>query len=174
MESFHQALRSKPDWAATHENLGLSLQGLATQLLGQPFTVQDGQPDHATMHAALGNAHRDRNEIPDAARHYQWALNLNPDLPPALNNLAWIRATHPNAELRDGARAVELAERCCRLLNYEVGPTLDTLAAAYAEVGRFDDAIRWQTKAIELAGSADTAELKEQLGFYQAGKPLRK
>ena len=52
--------------------------------------------------------------------------------------------------------------------------TLDTLAAAYAEVGRFDDAIRWQLKAIELAGKADTSELIKQLESYKAGKPLRK
>jgi Flp pilus assembly protein TadD len=91
-----------------------------------------------------------------------------------LNNLAWIRATDRSAELRDGAQAVKLAERCCKLSNYKMNGTLDTLAAAYAEAGRFDDAIRWQTKAIELAGAADTSELKKQLESYQAGKPLRK
>lgn len=174
LENFHQALASEPNWTATHKNLGLSLQGLAGEVLGQPFTVQNGYPDHATMHAAIGNGYRDQGAIPEAARHYQWALNLGPDLPPALNNLAWIRATHPDAELRNGAKAVELAERCCKLSNYQIGPTLDTLAAAYAEVGRFDEAIRWQNKAIELAGATDTTELQKQLEFYRAGKPLRK
>ena len=174
IEHFHQALRSEPSWKSTHKNLGLSLQGLATSLLGQSFRVQNGHPDHATMHAALGNALRDRADIPGAARHYQWALNLNPDLLPALNNLAWIRATHPSAKLRDGTQAVKLAERCCKLSNYQMNGTLDTLAAAYAEVGRFDDAIRWQLKAIELAGKADTSELIKQLESYKAGKPLRK
>lgn len=174
IEHFHQALRSEPNWRETHKNLGLSLQGLATRSLGQPFRVQNGHPDHATMHAALGNADRDRGDFPGAARHYQWSLSLNPDFPPALNNLAWIRATHPNANLRDGAEAVKLAERCCKLSNYQVSATLDTLAAAYAEVGRFDEAIRWQIKSIELAGTADTSELKKQLESYRAGKPLRK
>ncbi|MFT6864270.1 MAG: tetratricopeptide (TPR) repeat protein [Akkermansiaceae bacterium] len=174
IEQFHFALRGEPGWTETRKNLGLGLQGLATILLGQPFQVQGGQPDHATMHAALGNTHRDRNEIPEAARHYQWALNLNPVLQPALNNLAWIRATHPSAELRDGAKAVELAERCCRLSNYELGATLDTLAAAYAEAGRFEEAIRWQIKVIALASEAEKAGLEKQLKSYQAGKPLRK
>jgi tetratricopeptide (TPR) repeat protein len=101
-------------------------------------------------------------------------LDINPDLLPALNNLAWIRATDFNKEFRDGAEAVNLAERCCKLTNYQLNGTLDTLAAAYAEVGRFDDAIRWLTKALELADDAGKQELSKQLDSYRAGKPLRK
>ena len=55
-----------------------------------------------------------------------------------------------------------------------MGQTLDTLAAAYAEVGRFDDAIRWQKEAIKLAGESDTSELETQLASYEAGEPLRR
>jgi len=177
IEHFHGALRSEPHWGAVRENLGLSLQKLATRLLGQPFHVQNGQPDHATMHAALGNALRDRADIPGAARHYQWALNLNPDLLPALNNLAWIRATHPDTKLRDGEEAVELAERCCKLSNYKIGATLDTLAAAYAEAGRFPEAIATAKKAVEIVsaeGDAQmVADLNARLEMYQSAKPWR-
>tara|TARA_B110000908_G_scaffold33785_1_gene40482 strand:- start:852 stop:3350 length:2499 start_codon:yes stop_codon:yes gene_type:complete len=174
IENFHQALRSDSNLSAARFNLGHSLQTLAKEVLGEPFQIQDGQPDLATMHAALGNALQEQAEIMGAVRHYQWALDINPDLLPALNNLAWIRATDFNKEFRDGAEAVNLAERCCKLTNYQLNGTLDTLAAAYAEVGRFDDAIRWLTKALELADDAGKQELSKQLDSYRAGKPLRK
>ena len=177
IENFHQALGSEPGWDAVHKNLGLSLQGLATKLLGQPFRIQNGQPDHATMHAALGVELRDRDDVAGAVRHYRWALNLNPDLLPALNNLAWIRATHSSKELRDGAEAVELAERCCRLMDYRVSASLDTLAAAYAEAGRFPEAIATAKKAIEIASSQGETQmvqdLKSRLSNYQSAKPWR-
>ncbi|MFK7852113.1 MAG: FG-GAP-like repeat-containing protein [Akkermansiaceae bacterium] len=174
IKNFHQSLSIEPKWMETKTNLENSLQELAKKLMGEPFLIQNGHPDHATMHAALGNALRDQKDFTEAARHFQWALKLNPNLPPALNNLAWIRATHPDEKMRDGARAVELAERCCELTGYKLNGTLDTLAAAYAEAGRFSEAIRWQTKAIELAGDANANELREQLKLYEAGKPFRK
>ena len=100
-------------------------------------------------------------------------MELNPDFPAALNHLAWIRATHPDEALRDGARAVELAERCCRLTGHQPAGVLGTLAAACAEAGRFDDAVRWQTKAVELAPEEGKAELESRLQLYKAGKPYR-
>jgi tetratricopeptide (TPR) repeat protein len=158
---------------AAQKNLGLSLRGLLVSLTSQGKIVPGIEADNALLHAGVGEALRERGDIPKAAQHFTWALDLNPDNPAALNNLAWIRATHRRAELRDGAQAVELAERCCELSGYQVGATLDTLAAAYAEAGRFDDAVRWQTKAIELAPAAGKAELKTRLELYRAGKPFR-
>lgn len=177
IENFHLALKSEPDWKSVRENLGLCLQRLATEIRGNPFQIEKGQPDHATMHAALGNTLRDRSDIPEAARHFKWALNLNPDLLPALNNLAWIRATHADAKLRNGTEAVELAERCCQLSGYRISATLDTLAAAYAETGRFPEAITQVKRAIEIATSqGDTKMVKDlniRLQAYESGKPWR-
>ena len=103
---------------------------------------------------------------------YTRAIQLAPE-PLALNNLAQIRASHPNPALRDGKQAVELAVRCCQLTSYQVATPLSTLAAAYAEVGQFDDAIKWQTAAIKLARAHRQADLTARLTLYQAGKPYR-
>ena len=74
--------------------------------------------------------------------------------------------------VRDGARAVLLAERCSELMG-QGADTLDTLAAAYAEAGRFDHAVLCQTKAVELAPEAAKAGLNSRLQLYKAKKPYR-
>ena len=110
-------------------------------------------------------------------RHYTRALDLNQDLPLTLNNLAWIRATHPDTVLRDGTQAVELAERCCELTGHRVAPALHTLAAAYAEAGRFGEAIKTASQAIDAATAAANETLAQkirgQVVLYRQGVPYR-
>ena len=114
-----------------------------------------------------------QGEAKAAVTHFARALELNPDIPLALNGLARIRATHPDAELRNGAQAVELAERCCRLTEYRAVTALTTLAAAYAEAGHFDDAVKWQTKAIELSPLHRKADAELRLRLYSVGNTYR-
>jgi tetratricopeptide (TPR) repeat protein len=92
------------------------------------------------------------------------------------SNLAWVLATSPETIHRDGPRAVRLAEFACKSTAYKSPPLLDTLAAAYAEVGQFDQAIRTTLQAIEIVRSnprASTATLESRLMLYRAGKPYR-
>jgi hypothetical protein len=100
---------------------------------------------------------------------------LDPDSIEALNNLAWLLATSPEPALRNGPRAVQLAERACGLS--KLPSLLGTLAAAYAEAGRFSDATRAAEQACARAtqaGDAGTAARNgELLEFYRAGKPYR-
>ncbi len=117
---------------------------------------------------------------PDTAAgiaQYREALRLKPDWPEALNNLAWLLATHPNAAFRDSAEAVRLAERACALTGRKRVLYLGTLAAAYAEAGRFAEAVGTAQEARDLAtatGEKDLAALNEKLRLlYQAGKPFR-
>jgi len=103
------------------------------------------------------------------------ALSLNPNLTGALNNLAWALAAGPNAELRNGAEAVGLAERACELTHYGEPLFLGTLAAAYAEAGRFPEAVTMAQKAEQLAASAGltavAAKNRQLLELYRSGKP---
>jgi tetratricopeptide (TPR) repeat protein len=120
----------------------------------------------------LGNWLLDRGKQAEAEMHYHEALRLNPDFTDALNNLAWLLATCPDASVRNGARAVPLAEHACVLTEYKQTIYVGTLAAAYAEAGRFDDAIATAEKAVRLAEQNHELELlqknRELLELYRA------
>jgi len=102
----------------------------------------------------------------EAIAQYREALRLNPNLTGPLNNLAWVLAASPDAGLRNGAEAVRLAEHACELTHYGDPMFLATLAAAYAEAGRFDDAVATAQKARTVAlakGEKEIAAQDEQL-----------
>jgi len=103
------------------------------------------------------------------------AIELNPNFAPAYCALAWLFSACPDSKYRNGMKAVELAKKAVELT--EASFTLCPLAAAYAEVGRFQDAIKTQERAIkkfnEENNAKDLAEAEEQLASYRAGKPWR-
>jgi Flp pilus assembly protein TadD len=111
-----------------------------------------------------------------AVAQFREALRLQPDSPPALTSLAWVLAVDPSDRVRSGPEAVTLAERACRLTRFRDPSFLGTLAAAYAEAGRFEDAIRTAGQARDLARAAGNQRLAERnqqlLEMYRAGKPF--
>ncbi len=117
----------------------------------------------------------------EALADYEKALALEPKDDGILNNLAWLLATSPDEKLRDGARAIRLATQACELTDWKAPHILSTLAAAYAETGDFDAAVKWSSKAVELASkehddpkAKETLDaLKKELENYQAKKPTR-
>jgi Flp pilus assembly protein TadD len=117
----------------------------------------------------------DRKQTADAIGHYREALRLRPDWPEALNNLAWLLATHSQAEWRNGAEAVRLAERACALTGYQKAMFVGTLAAACAEAGRFAEAVKTAERAHALATAANENDLADTnqklLERYRQGKP---
>jgi tetratricopeptide (TPR) repeat protein len=93
-----------------------------------------------------------------------------------LNNLAWVLATSPEAELRDGKRSVELGLKACEATDYKTAHILSTLAAGYAEIGDFENARKWASKAVELGkeeGHEQTEQLEKELESYKENKPWR-
>ncbi len=109
----------------------------------------------------------------EAISDYNVALQLKQDSEGLLNNFAWVLATSPVDELRDGKRAVELALKACELSEYKKPHILSTLAAAYAETGDFESAIKWSSKAVELSPEEIQDQLKDELKSYKKGKPFR-
>ena len=140
------------------------------------------QPGDAGAELTLAESLSDSGQNSDAINHFYQALALDPDSVTALNNLAWLLATAPEAALRDGHEAVRLAEHACQLTGYKEALLIGTLAAAYAEAGRYDDAVAAaeQARAVALAqGQKEIAAKNEQLlelykshrAYHQEAKP---
>ena len=113
----------------------------------------------------------------EAIQHYEKALQLAPTSIPTLTNLAWLLATSPDASLRNGPKAIELAKQGDRLAGGTNTLVLRTLAAAYAENGEFANAIRTARSAMQLARmhgeDAVMTDLDQQIALYQLGMPYR-
>jgi protein O-mannosyl-transferase len=116
--------------------------------------------------------------VEEAVREYQGLLRLSPDDVDALDGVAWIRATDPDAAHRDGAEAVRLAERACAKSAAPQARLYGTLAAAYAEAGRFPEAVRAGEQAVELARHAGesgaAASYAQQLAGYRERRPFHR
>ncbi|MFO0901030.1 MAG: tetratricopeptide repeat protein [Pirellulales bacterium] len=111
-------------------------------------------------------------QVAQAERSFLKAIQLDPNDTVSLNELAWLYATCPYPETRNGKRAVEFADRCCRLSNYSDPSLIDTLAAAYAERGDFDLAAEWQEKAMAINKAEDYQdEAGKRLALYREKKP---
>jgi len=131
------------------------------------------RPD-AAAHGHLGLALALQAKDAAAIAHYETAMRMKPDSPEVLNDFAWLLATTLDARLRDGPRATTLAEQACRLTDFKQPALLGTLAAAYAEAGRFADAEKTAEKAVALATAENNPDLairnRELLELYRAGK----
>jgi hypothetical protein len=103
------------------------------------------------------------------------AIRLDPRDTIALNELAWLLATSKQEQWRDGKRAVELARAACNITGWKIPGLFDTYAAALAEAGKFEDAVKWQEAALESSefARAQGAGASERLRLYREGKPYR-
>ena len=160
-----------------HNNLGTAL-GEKSQIEEAISQFQQAirlKPNIAEVHYNLALALARENQIDEALKQLHEAIGLKPDYPAALNNLAWDLATGPDAKVRDGALAVKLAERACELTHYQETIFVGTLAAAYAEAGRFDDAMATAQKAVAIAEKNGEQEMlrknRELLSLYEAHQP---
>ncbi len=110
----------------------------------------------------------------EAVADYEKAFKQKADESGLLNNFAWVLATSPEEEVRDGKRAIELATKACELTEYKQAHILSTLGAAYAEAGDFEAALKWIDKALEVSDSDGQREhLKKERAHYLEKKPFR-
>ncbi|HET6429056.1 MAG TPA: hypothetical protein VFJ30_11625 [Phycisphaerae bacterium] len=128
-------------------------------------------PRRALGYLMRGQAQAQSGNHAQAARDFATAAEVAPDNAMACNNLAWLLATCGDDKVRDGPRAVEFARRACKLTSWKDPNLLDTLAAACAEAGEFDQAVQHQQKAIWLAGK-NAPRFQGRLKLYRQGKPF--
>jgi len=162
---YAQALRIQPGFIEVREDLGDTLlrSGRASEAIEQYEEVMRLNPDRPRVHYNLANALARVGRFPEAIAQYEFALQINPDDALAQNNLAWLLATRPPAEGANPVRAVALAERVCKLSDNRVARYLDTLAAAYAAAGRFNDAMATAEKAVAVARASNESSLGEKI-----------
>ena len=122
----------------------------------------------------LGMISMENGQDSAAINHYQRVLESDTNSVIALNNLAWLLATASDSGLRNGQEAVRLAEQACQLTHYQDAALIETLAAAYAEAGRFNDAVATAQKVRTVAlahGQKEIAARNEQsLELYKSGR----
>ena len=173
------AVDLRPDNSPAHENLAKALlkKGRVDDALIHYRKLIELQPDNIEVHNIVGTVLVQRGRVGEGVEEWQKVLAIQPDNGNALSNLAWVFATSPDSSLRDGAKAVELAEQALRLSAGRIPILFRTLAAAYAESGRFSEAIQTAQKGTELANSQGNpglaTELQGNVALYQEQRPLR-
>jgi tetratricopeptide (TPR) repeat protein len=131
------------------------------------------QPDNAEAQLGLAMILESTGRNAEAQAHYWKTIELATNSITALNNLAWLLAADADPRLRNGNQAVQLAGRACELTHYQQAFLIGTLAAAYAEAGRFKDATAAAQKAQDVALAHGQKEIADRNGrlmkLYQTG-----
>jgi len=176
---FRKAVELKPGFVPAHSNLGgaLAMRGKLDEAERQFLKAVELDPKHALSQFNLGLVLFERGKVDAAIVHWRKAIEANPDYAEALKQTAWALATNPEPALRNGAEALQFAERAARLSARASAAVLDTLAASYAEAGRFDEAVKTGREALALAlksgGESGVKDLKTRLALYEARTPFR-
>ena len=171
---FERALEINPDNLDNRYNFGITLNGLGRyrEAIDQFNSVLDKAPLYPKAHGALAVALNRTGDAPAAVQHYEEALKIVPDDLNVMNNLAWILATASDPKLRNGVRALELARKLNGLTEHKLAGALDTLAAALAQAGQFEEAVKWASRSLEISDPADpnVAMRTELLELYKEKK----
>jgi tetratricopeptide (TPR) repeat protein len=179
MVQYQEALRIKPDLAAARYNLAQALLGCGRvdEAIFQYQKVVEIQPGNSSARRNLDVALLARERLSKTLAARRDARHGRPNDAALLNDIAWTLATSPFASLRKGTEAVELADKASKISGGREPAVLGTLAAAYAETGRFREAVTTAQEAEQLATVAGraslAAELRVRRELYRQGKPYR-
>ena len=174
---FTKAVELNPDLDQARSNLALTLVNLDNPEEADRHYQKliQKNPNRIYLCNEIGSVFYTHKYPGKAIKYWRESIRLKPDQAMVLNNLAWILASHEDKKVRNPDEAVRFAERACELTKYEAPGLLDTLAVAYAAVGKFPEAIETAEKALELAQSANQQqmadEIQKHLQLYKRGQP---
>ncbi len=173
------ALKLQPDFAPANNQKGLILEGQCKlpEAVAAYRRAVALAPRQWIFHCNLAHALHESGQTEEAAGQYREALRLQPDWPRQLLEQAWLRATARDARMRNGPQALRLAKQVAEATRSRYLQALDVLAAAYAELGRFDDAVAAERRLLDAAPPNTPPDLlkefRDRLKLYEDRKPYR-
>jgi tetratricopeptide (TPR) repeat protein len=178
VKDFNRAIELQPRLVTAYVNRGNAYvaQKDYDAAEGDYATAIRLSPKDASAYLGRALAHKKKHEYGKALDDYRKALSLDLDDPAANGRLAWLLATCPEDKVRDGKAAVDYAKKACTRTRWRNLDYLDTLAAAYAEAGDFENARKYQGHVVAQpeAFSKDAyKKVRERLELYEQGKPYR-
>lgn len=174
---YREGLTMDPTYADAHYNLGVLLvnRGKTAEAIVEFRDAIKYEPEHANAHYNLAFCLEGQGKYVQAMPHWNAVARLQPDNADTLDEVAWRLATYPDASVRNGTRSLELARQAVALTKGQAARPMSTLAAAYAELGRFDEAVQAAQRAIDLAmqhGDMAVAEdIRAQRKLYREHHP---
>lgn len=145
--------------------------GHTDEALKDYSTAIERDAKFAPAYQLRGTTYQANGDYEEALADFAKAVSLEPQFALAWNNLAWLQATCPDARFRHGEEAVQAATKACELTKHREPRFLDTLAAALAEAGRFDDAIRRAEEALKTLSADEKPATEKRLALYRDHKP---
>lgn len=176
---FETALSIRSANAPAHDNLAKAFlqQGRYDEAMLHAQKLLELQPENQEARNVVGTILAQTGRISEAMDQWKKTIATDPNNGNANNNLAWVYATCPDPAIRDGSKAVEFAERAVRLSGSKNALVFRTAAAAYAEAGRFGEAVQFAERGRELALKQGNVRLADELQrsreLYDNGMPLR-
>jgi tetratricopeptide (TPR) repeat protein len=178
LDDLNEVIKLNPRFAGAYVNRANIYigEGRLSEAIHDCTTALKFDPNSAEAHLLRGNLSWRNRNYAQALSDLQAAVRLNPKkLDAALNSLAWFRATCSQPRMRNGKKAVELATKACELSQWKNAGFIDTLAAAYAETGNFEQAIKYQREALAISSASNNteADMRKRLELYNQHKPYR-
>ena len=178
---FHKVLELEPNYAQASKRAYFGLGGVSVRKGKQEEAIKLFEtalkldPTYGPAHNGIASALHRQGRLAEAIAEYERAIHLRPESAGILSNLAWMLATCSDPSLRDGQRALALAQRADRLSGGANPRILRSLAAAYAEVNQFGQAAKTARHALDLwlqdGESSFTGALRREISLFDAGRP---
>lgn len=175
---FSEAMQFNPRRASTFDNRAMAYEDIDKfdKAMADYDRVLRIAPKDAEDYSVRGSAYFAKDHYKEAASAFEKAVQLSPNNDSAVGRLAWLRATCPDASVRDGREAIRMSTRACELSKWREEDHVQALAAAYAEIGDFEQAVKYQTQAINMKSEYGPVlkEAREHLALYRDHKPWRR